>query len=158
MNAREIREELEALRRKTEPLQRREWKLIEQLNKVRAEEILSSGVLGMVRWRLRTFQLNLYLECEFSNVELKRYVGLWGIILEKDIPYPHSHLELKNGVTLNQDDGTITISFDSVYKLRKFIKEQKLPIMEWRNLETLLQKIKPCRSLLKYLESKYYRR
>jgi len=104
-------------------------------------------------WRLRISGLKPYLQYERdSDLQLKG--KRWPDIMDVIIPYPHSHFTLSKGVTLNQDDGDVTISFDTLFLLRKFLRLHNLKVLEWKNLTTLLNKIRPYRSLLKQLQSK----
>ena len=153
MNRAEIEKELKANERKVGPLERRRWKLLDQLNKAESLEFVESGIMAAMSWRLRIYELTAYLQYEpFGGLPTGKR---WPEIRDKIIPYPHSHFEVAKGVTLNQDDGDITLTFDSVSRLRRFIKAQNLTIIEWRNLDTLLQKIRVFRSLKKLLEGGY---
>lgn len=158
MNKEEIEKEIEFNERKLEPLQRRSWKLYDQLHKVQAKDLLGSGILKTMPWRLRSYETKFYLQYgrdnSFSQLNPELKGDRWPAVLDEIIPYPHSHFELTQGVTLNQDDGDITLSFGTFYQLRKFAREQDLTIFEWDNLKTLLKKMRPYRSFLKELEAR----
>ena len=153
MNLEEIKKEQDDIERKMGPLQRRLWKLFDLWHKVRVEEVLKSGVLKTMSWRVRINHLNAYLQYEREdNLQLKG--KRWPDIMDEIIPYPHSHFEMGKGATLNQDDGDITITFDTVYHLQKFIFLHDLRIIEWWNLRDLLKKVRPYRSLYKILQKR----
>lgn len=141
-----IDKQIQALDNKIYPLQSKLWKLYDLKDKQDNGEFLKSGVLTSMLWRVRTYGN--------SSKAFLQYCGDYKIeAIEKIVPYPHSHRELAKGITLNQDDGDITLTFDTPYLMLKYIKQLKLKIEEWRNLTDLMKRLRQYRQLVKYLES-----
>lgn len=147
-----IKRELEVLERRLGPLQRKQWKLYDHLQKARAAEVLETGILSTLSWRLRIYHTSAYHLEYVPDVDLQIKGKRWPDIFDEIIPYPHSHFELAKGITLNQDDGTITLYFRTVFQLRKFFRENNLKIIRWDDLKTLQRKIRASRLLLNQLE------
>lgn len=154
MKSDEIRKELDTIERKIQPLQRKQWRLHDQFEKAIAQEVLASLTLEEdMSWRLRISQLKVYLQYE-PEPDLQMKGKQWPDLIDEIIPYPHSHFELEKGVMLNQDDGDITITFDTIYQLHKFIRDHNLKILEWNDLRTFIKKMRAYRSLFRQLEWK----
>ena len=148
MNKDKINKELNKIERVIRPLQTRQWRLYAMQAKVEASDLLASGVLSTMRWRVRTYGTNYSVFLQFDN----NYPVPEAI--EKIVPHPHSHVELMKGLILNQDDGDITLTFDSPYMALKYIKLLDLSIIEWRNLTDLIQRLKQYKRLENVLKAK----
>ncbi len=147
-NQTEIAKELKEIERQVRPLETRRWRLWAMKAKVEASDFLDSKVLSQMHWRIRSYGSNYSAYLQFDN----RYPVPESI--EKIVPFPHSHVELAKGLTLNQDDGDITLTFGSPNLVLKYIKLLNLPIIEWVNLTDLIMRLKQYNRLEKYLKAK----
>ncbi len=145
----ELRQEIERLQAQVEPLQQKIWGLEEQYDKAKRLDFIDSGLLSRLKWRV-------CIHDNYANVFLRlSYDGRLVPELQKVVPYPHSHWEIADGVTLSQDDGDITISFDRPGQVAYYIKKWQLIIIDWGQLIDLLKRTRRYELLLKQLEAKH---
>ena len=146
MNKQELEKALSDAEDIYHPLQEKMWKLRDQLNEIDRIDFVESGVLSKVNWRVRTFNSygSVFLQADHDRE--------WKFDINNVIPYPHSKWQIVKGVTLNQDDGDITLIFDKIGQVQHYIKKWNLPILEWKNLDELIAKRKTYIRLEKFLK------
>lgn len=147
-----LQTQIDAVWAKEQRLQQQRWALEKQQLQITYDAFLASNVLAKYQWNYRLWE-----------GRLPGYLQLFGPYDRKDfnaiIPYPHAHTEIIQGVTLNQDDGDITLTFDgTATRIKHFVESRHLKIYEWKNLSTFLVQARPMKGLERFFSDRVERK
>lgn len=142
----EVRRQLEENSRLMAPLENQRWRLIDKEAKLEVQAFVESDVLRRTHWSLIMYR--------FGEIVL-RYEGEKKPEFEEVVPYPHSDMTLRDGVVLRQDDGVITMAFDSAIRCMWCIRKWDLQVDYCENeIRRTLARSKAVLSLCKFLSSR----